>query len=568
MSFYINKKTVNIFFFLTCLLVLFVSFRMNFFHVAESNWFNNNQLDSESLVLGKILDARENGIMRSYGLGWYSDEKDLRMAWLDYRNTYLNNKSANKKLNPYTSQVGLQGFVFSTFDKIIPVTEKFKLHFFYDLNSFLLALILTLIVTWLTKEFNVFIGIVLLISTIFSPWLTIFGKNLYWVSWTWFLPMLVSILILEYADYKKNFPMIFAFISTAVAVMIKSMCGYEFISTILIAMMIPYIYYAISRRWLKRDLFVRFGLISIAGLLGFIIAIIIHAIMLYSLFSDLNMVFQTLKLTIIRRTFADPTLLNISDFNKESLVAPVTTVLDRYFYGGLQYDWVMNKGYFIDLSSLFYVSNNFLKISYQEIIFVFMFFSSLSLVSENYIPSVKKWRNQFIALVISTWFSILAPLSWFILAKAHSYIHVHINYVLWHVPFCIFGFAIVGVMVNCILESVNIKTKVIIIATSLMFFVSIVISQNQWLFGKTMPANLSDANWKNGISISGNSVLFKDTYTNHKLIEASKSILFLGNDKRNIVKIEMEPSQWILVYYEDEKVDSIKGYPCFVEFDK
>ena len=30
---------------------------------------------------------------------------------------------------------------------------------------------------------------------------------------------------------------------------------------------------------------------------------------------------------------------------------------------------------------------------------------------------------------------IMPPLSWFILAKSHSYVHIHINFVLWYLGF-------------------------------------------------------------------------------------------------------------------------------------
>jgi len=48
------------------------------------------------------------------------------------------------------------------------------------------------------------------------------------------------------------------------------------------------------------------------------------------------------------------------------------------------------------------------------------------------------------ALVGTTWFSILAPLSWFVLFKAHSDVHTHMNFLVWQMPFTLFGFAVVG----------------------------------------------------------------------------------------------------------------------------
>ena len=56
-------------------------------------------------------------------------------------------------------------------------------------------------------------------------------------------------------------------------------------------------------------------------------------------------------------------------------------------------------------------------------------------------------RRQNIALIWTTWFSILAPLSWYVIFKAHSYIHTHMSFLLWQMPFMFFGFAVFGAAV-------------------------------------------------------------------------------------------------------------------------
>jgi hypothetical protein len=61
-------------------------------------------------------------------------------------------------------------------------------------------------------------------------------------------------------------------------------------------------------------------------------------------------------------------------------------------------------------------------------------------------------RQKDIALVSATWFSILAPLSWFIVFKSHSYIHTHVNYVVWQMPFIFFGFAVWGIVIGRVLS--------------------------------------------------------------------------------------------------------------------
>lgn len=53
-------------------------------------------------------------------------------------------------------------------------------------------------------------------------------------------------------------------------------------------------------------------------------------------------------------------------------------------------------------------------------------------------------RRVSLGLIAATWFSLLAPLSWFVIFKAHSHIHVGMNQIAWHMPYVLFGFAIVG----------------------------------------------------------------------------------------------------------------------------
>ncbi len=52
-----------------------------------------------------------------------------------------------------------------------------------------------------------------------------------------------------------------------------------------------------------------------------------------------------------------------------------------------------------------------------------------------------------------TGISILAPLSWYVLAKGHSYIHINICYVLWSIPFAI----LVVVLVSALFVEVSSK---------------------------------------------------------------------------------------------------------------
>jgi NADH:ubiquinone oxidoreductase subunit 6 (subunit J) len=52
------------------------------------------------------------------------------------------------------------------------------------------------------------------------------------------------------------------------------------------------------------------------------------------------------------------------------------------------------------------------------------------------------------ALLVTTWFSILGPLSWYIIFKSVAYFHTHMNYLPWHMPFTLFGFGLCGFFIQ------------------------------------------------------------------------------------------------------------------------
>jgi hypothetical protein len=41
-------------------------------------------------------------------------------------------------------------------------------------------------------------------------------------------------------------------------------------------------------------------------------------------------------------------------------------------------------------------------------------------------------------LLVSTYIGLLGPLSWMVIFKSHSYLHVHINSLFWYLPFMLF----------------------------------------------------------------------------------------------------------------------------------
>jgi len=52
----------------------------------------------------------------------------------------------------------------------------------------LFALTLAIIIVWFNLEFGKVSFVTVLLTTIFSQWVTVFGRNLWWVMWAFYLP--------------------------------------------------------------------------------------------------------------------------------------------------------------------------------------------------------------------------------------------------------------------------------------------------------------------------------------------------------------------------------------------
>ena len=59
-----------------------------------------------------------------------------------------------------------------------------------------------------------------------------------------------------------------------------------------------------------------------------------------------------------------------------------------------------------------------------------------------------KFNIEQKSLLYVTLISSLAPLSWHILAKAHSYVHTHMNHILWYSPFLLLIFVFIGLTIS------------------------------------------------------------------------------------------------------------------------
>lgn len=373
------------------------------------------QLDSEMLVISAMYRARNAKDAIPYGLSSISNDG---LSLVEKFSILVSNDlSSTPVLGVYKSQIGLQGFVFSFLCRCVPgISLRVLVYFFRILCVLAMAITLSLIVILLARKYNTVFAAAFFLTVAFSPWIRNFSPNLYWVSFTWFIPMLLGLwLSVDYAKHNRWWMYLLIFAS----VFIKCACGYEYISSIMMGLiMFPLVDLITGMNAKRKTLFVIIFKMGVVALLGFATAISIHGLISGNgdLFSGLSAIW---KEDVLRRTLGG----NASDFPAvyaDSLNASVFDTLEKYFTFETDVLIGIGKQYFVPLILL----------------------STGILIARTVCKKDNLW--EFVFAVVA----FLTTISWFVLGKSHSYIHTHMNFVLWY-----FGY--IQVCVYSILVSIS-----------------------------------------------------------------------------------------------------------------
>ena len=379
-------KIIPYLFLVIVIAVLFLCFYRDGLGVCEYNWFMTWQDDSDLHIRGRIARTIETGDPFSdHGLiGQYAVINGV------------------ERFDPYFRQMGIQGMYASFVQKITGADLEDTVRYTRMLNALLCAVMCGIIALWCYKEFGKLIGIASAVLFAFSPWLTVSARNLYWAMWLMFLPAVLILILLQYDEKKAKYSGILAFFAALVSVFLKCGAGYEFVSCVLVCMEIPYIYYAVKNEWSFKKFIIRAVVCGIGGVAGFFAAVGINLYQCTRLVGTFDKALELMIENISKRTGA----FGVEQTNEliiASLNVNPMTVVNTYLFSG---------------EPVLFGFNMF------EIIAFFLIMLCV------HIATSKGSRGGYIASAVS----FIGPVSWMILAKGHSYIHCHINYVLWCIP--------------------------------------------------------------------------------------------------------------------------------------
>lgn len=434
-----SKYSQTAILFLIAVLILTPGFYKNTWNSTGKKFFLEWRKYSDYMVIGRLAESQQHGVF-SHGamIGIVDGAWPLQPGTIENQLDFYLNHHTSETFWTYKSVIGAQGIIFGLFDQITNLPENLNLKIFSGVTGLLTALILALCIIWLQIEFGLLPALLTLIFMVISEWLTLYGGDIYWQLWAFYLPTVTlgfSMARQHPATPIKMTRSLFLIISGTV--LIKCLFnGFEFITTTLVMIFTPLIYYAVLHKWNLRDTILSMFTVGVSALAGVFAGLAILVVQISASLAGFQKAIDYLSFTFIKRTLGDPNqYLESAGQAKTSIV----TVIQKYLDGR-----AINLSYI--LKQNFSLPVEIQDISYLQIFSLFGFFFLLFIIL--YIWKRKAIHQNTIALFVTTAFSLFSPLSWFVIFKAHSYIHTNLNFIIWQMPFTLLGVGFCGTVIQ------------------------------------------------------------------------------------------------------------------------
>ena len=363
---------------------------------------------SQNIVFGRMLQIENHQSSPGGFMGVYSPAGSDAQDRYWFRDNVVPNEG---DYLPYVHQSGLQGWAFGQLNRVFRVFQpdgETREVWLYTVNSMLFYLAEMLLALAVWRQAGPVAALVWMAAAVFAPWPRRGMKDLYWCLWTWLLPVLASLLLCRVTRRRGRTPA-WCFVLVALAVMVRCMCGFEFIPTFLILCEIPLccaILQALcverdaasARRWLGRT--VGTGAAALGGMAA-ALGLWYFQLLLYC--GNAADALAAMTGTVSSR-------VSVTDSTIRDVTVP--QVLHQYF--------VENKEPLLQFGPL--------TITVLPLIAVVLAEGAVCAV----LLARRGQLGRLVPLATAWVLSLAAPVSWMVLSKAHATIHTHLVPMLWH----------------------------------------------------------------------------------------------------------------------------------------
>lgn len=381
--------------------IMLMIFQRNLLHTVDTDFFASFQRESETLVVGSLVARQLQIDQQGWPLGFMSRDAQFRYAQ-DVGEAYAMlgdpGPFPDAVYMPYASQIGAQGWFYAALHDLLATDSLAVLQW---LACALLALTLLALHALQRRIYTPAYAWAFSLTLVLSPWMAAFARNLFWSPFTWFLPLLSASLL-----YVARTPMqrLSGYALVFLTFFIKCLCGYEYLSSLTLLACSPFILAPLFGKQ-GRPQFARASLVFLLCVAAFASALLLHASQRGQTVADgLTAIYQE---DVKRRTYADAA--SFEPAYAASLQASPLPVIATYVR-----DWYTPV--VTGLAGLYFP--------------FLLLLAALALVYGR-LSGHPDWRRD--AWLLG--YMLLIPLSWFVLAKAHSHVHTHMNFVLWYLGF-------------------------------------------------------------------------------------------------------------------------------------
>lgn len=436
----LNYLKGHVLIFIISFLLMLPGFYRNIWMAASPSEISRYGIISESMMVGRLAESQKNGLFSSGGFIGFAMQKNDSCAVPEKQYEIYKRQIPYKNFSVYKTISGTHAFILGLIDKMSGFSNSFNIQLFRFMNSVLLSLSLSFLLLFIFHYFGIIPFVFALSSIMFSVWLTVFASNIYFALWAFFLPLITVLSILSVEDLTGTYSQYTALWLLFAGIFIKCLInGFEFISTAMVMMMVPLVFFLILRRWPIKLFFRRALTYSAVAIAGIILYMALLALQISIYEGSANAGLDHILKSWQKRTSGKNTNYNFAQNVNESLLVKTSDVIISQ---------LKDKAYRLHTTiGYFGIMKIKWRITYFELVLGFLF-SSLVLFFLTWFDPDERINRKSIALLGLTLISFFAPMTWFVIFKGHTNIHVQLDHLAWHMPFVIFGFALVGLTIQ------------------------------------------------------------------------------------------------------------------------
>lgn len=421
-------------------ILLFLSFSGNVFRIADSHLFAFFDMEDEGLVIGRIEKGFRDGIFADGGFpGSYitSDSLSINANRSIQRYNFINDIPNEGQFNVYKSQSGGQGILYSFLYKFLPFSNHTCLYLFKILNAALIAFVFVLFICWIYRNYSLTSAIIFSILLIISPKVIYFSHNLWWALWSFYIPFLIILLLLEKKKKQNSVKLLdnrilfFLFLSMFLKCIFT---GFEFITTTLIAALCPILYYELHRTTIN---YTQTILSLFKAGVCMTLAIVAEMLVMIGQFK------------LLTGSFMDGINHIIYSFNKSSLATETTVEISLK-------DILFS---YLNTDNMLYLYNSAINIK-TYILLIMIILACIVIYILNKKIRDKDMQKTNFSLIVTVFFSTLAPLSWYVIFQEHSYVHTFFDFIVLYMPLFLYGFLAIGHSLHLLYDIYYYKKKI------------------------------------------------------------------------------------------------------------